>query len=329
MNQFAVVIPYFGLFKPSIVLFLESCNRNPDIDWLVFTDCKVPDQVTLKSNVKWFICSLSDIKSLAERKLKNSISLERAYKLCDIKPMYGLIFEDYLDGYAFWGFGDTDVIYGDVSGYLARIQYNNYDKINWMGHLCFVRNNPDINTLAMSEVDKTISPIKVLHNLNNTGYDERDYNKKCLAKGLRIYNKQWAADIDIFYWRMRCADLKTFHYLLDTKEIEYAPKNYPKQLFALVRGRVYRIYIKRKIAYRDEFAYIHFRKEVPIQFTDINRDTFIISREGFIPAEEYDLVNSERVQDLINLYNNQENTIEEINTFISQYFRKVSGKRSW
>ena len=37
-NKFAVVIVYFGQFKNSISLFLSSCIRNPDVDWLFFLE---------------------------------------------------------------------------------------------------------------------------------------------------------------------------------------------------------------------------------------------------------------------------------------------------
>ncbi|MBQ6478597.1 MAG: hypothetical protein IJI44_04420 [Erysipelotrichaceae bacterium] len=329
MNKFVVIIPYFGEFKASITLFLESCNRNPGIDWLIFTDCKVPEGVCLGGNILWKQMNLSDVKQLAEQKLQCEVTLNRAYKLCDMKPMYGLIFEEYIKEYEYWGFGDTDVIYGDVLSYLKRLEYERYDKINWMGHLCFIRNLPEINTIAMEEIPGTISPKTVLKTESNQGYDERDFNKKCLSRGIRLYNGEWAADIDVFYWRMRCVDLKTLHWLLDTNDVKYAPKNYPLQLFAVVDGRVFRIYIKGNSIYKDEFAYIHFRKEVPIKFEDITRRSYIISRDGFFSIDESELEKQSNVRSLIKKYNSQEGPIKEFKTFFYQYYRKKSGKRGW
>lgn len=40
------------------------------------------------------------------------ISLMSGYKLCDLKPMYGLLFADVLKDYEYWAFGDCDVLYG-------------------------------------------------------------------------------------------------------------------------------------------------------------------------------------------------------------------------
>ena len=329
MNRFVIIIPYFGIFKASIALFLESCNRNPNIDWLVFSDCGIPENVVINSNIIWHPMTLEDVCLLAEKKLGCKVTLNRAYKLCDLKPMYGLIFEDYIKDYEFWGFGDTDVIYGDVFSFLNKIGFEQYDKINWMGHLCFMRNTTEINLIAMKEVPGTVSPFEVLAVEHNYGYDERDFNTKCITSEVRLYNNQWAADIDIFYWRMRCVDLKTFHFLLDSKEIKYAPRNYALQIFASIDGHIYRIYLKAGQIHKDEFAYIHFRKEVPIEFKNTNCPTFIISRSGFFPVEMASFEHVSSVKTLILKYNNQESPLQELKTFLFQYYKKVFGKRGW
>lgn len=328
MNRFAVIIPYFGRFKPSMALFLNSCNRNPEIDWFVFTDCPIPDQVALGKNIRWIPATLKDIHRMAEEKLNMPVRLDRVYKLCDLKAFYGIVFEDYLSGYEYWGFGDVDVIYGQLFRYLERMNYAAYDKINWMGHLCFVRNTPSCTWAALMHLDGTIDAEDVLNREDNVGFDERDYNLKCLASGMKIHTGNWAADIDIHYWRMRCADLRTFHQLLGTKDIHEAPKNYARQIFALVDGGVYRLYIRKHTVYFDEFAYIHFRKEVPICFEQLDNKTFLFSREGFIPVEggRKALEDTHTLLPLIKRYNNQENTLQELHCFLHYYLRHVRQK---
>lgn len=331
MKRFAIVIPYFGQFKPSIVLFLESCNRNKDIDWFIITDCQIPNEVILNSNINWIRMTLEEARCLAEIKLECKVELKRAYKLCDLKPFYGLIFEDYLVGYEYWGFGDTDVIYGRLSEFLFKINYSNYEKINWMGHLCFVRNTQKCNRAVFVDGKGTLKASEVLQNENNVGFDERDYNRKCLKNEMKIYNGKWSADIDIFYWRMRCVDVKTYHYLLDTFEIKDAPRNYSKQMFAVIKGRICRIYLKFGRVHVEEFAYIHFRKEVPIKFENYEAQTYLITREGFelILNLENKLHDYQYVLKLIKKYNNQENFVQEVQCFISQFYRKITGKRGW
>ena len=327
MNRFAVIIPYFGQFKPSISLFLESCNRNSDVDWFVFTDCEIPADVTLNINIHWVSTTLEHIKIMAQEKIGCKVALSRAYKLCDLKPFFGIIFRDYLKGYEYWGFGDVDVVYGRLSAYLDSIDYFRYDKINWMGHLCFVRNSDSCTATALEKVDETIDASKVLSNENNLGFDERDYNKKCLAKGMKIYTGKWAADIDVFYWRMRCVDLKTFHYLLHTREIDYAPKNYSRQMFALIDDSVNRIFLNNHQVHLEEFAYIHFRKEVPIHLDRLRTDSYIISRTGFWPLKGGSIALSDynTVKELIDRYNNQENWLQELQCFW-HYYREYSRK---
>lgn len=331
MNKFAVIIPYFGKFKPSITLFLESCNRNPDVDWLFFTDCQVPSGMSIKQNIRWSMTTLSELHVLAEEKLKKHVTLTRPYKLCDLKPFYGVIFSDYLSGYEYWGYGDTDVIYGQLTAYLSKIHYADYDKINWMGHLCFLRNNKKCNYSPFFTLENTADAEFVLQNEANLGFDERDFNKKCLAQNLKIYTGQWAADIDIFYQRMRCVDRFTLHQLLDTTDVQYAPKNYAKQLFAVINGKIYRVYLRLGKVYWEEFAYIHFRKEAPLQFFSFSQDTYIISRDGFWPLEyEPDELHTYDIaQKLIKRLNSQQNTIQETTTSIYQWYRKISGKRGW
>lgn len=62
---------------------------------------------------------LSEFSRLIQEKLgpyfphgSSQTVLRTGYKLCDLKPMYGLLFENLLKGYDYWAFGDCDVLYG-------------------------------------------------------------------------------------------------------------------------------------------------------------------------------------------------------------------------
>ena len=39
---------------------------------------------------------------------------EYPYKLCEFKPMFGVLFADVVEGFDFWGHIDNDAILGDV-----------------------------------------------------------------------------------------------------------------------------------------------------------------------------------------------------------------------
>ena len=289
MDRFAIIIPYFGKFRPSINLFLESCRRNPQIDWLFYTDCPWPSAEPMPANIRWTASTLEATKALAERKLNAPVNLTRPYKLCDLKVFYGKIFEDDLSEYTWWGFGDTDIIYGDIRGFLDKINYDSWDKINCWGHLTLLRNNPECVEAYKTVLPGAIDWKDVLASETNVGYDERDYNPKFLSAGKTIYEGLWSADIDIFYKRMRCVDVKTIRCFCKLKIPRFAPRNYAYQVFASVAGKTYRFYLAadRKVC-REEFAYIHFREEAGSYLTDIKEDTFIISRHGFYPVTDPD-----------------------------------------
>lgn len=137
------VIPYFGRWPFWMPLFLESCRRNPDVNWLLFSDCRVPDE--LPENVRIESVSYVDYCALVSRRLGIVFSPENPYKLCDIKPALGYIHQDRLEDYEFWAFGDLDLIYGRLRDYFTVERLSLYDLYSTharrvSGHLCLVRN---------------------------------------------------------------------------------------------------------------------------------------------------------------------------------------------
>ena len=328
MDRFAIVIPYFGKFRPSVNLFLESCRRNPQIDLFFYTDCPWPSPEPIPANIHWFITTLEATKVLAEEKLQVPVKLERPYKLCDMKVFYGKIYEDDLQEYTWWGYGDTDVIYGDVREFLNKIDYQRWDKINCWGHLTLIRNKPECVEAYQTELPGTIDWKKVLASEANVGFDERDYNSKFLAGGRTIYEGPWAADIDIFYKRMRCVDTKTIRFFCKLKIPHFAPRNYAYQLFATINGKTFRLYLdKRGSVCREEFAYIHFRNEVPSYVADLKDDTYILSRHGFYPATDPDtLQNPLKFKELVERMNLQERWPKETARFLFHFIRQLGKK---
>lgn len=136
------VIPYFGSWPFWMPFFLESCRRNADIDWLLFSDCGIPDN--LPPNVRVEPISYVEYCQLVSSRLEIDFAPAHAYKLCDIKPALGYIHADRLQGYDFWAFGDIDLIYGDLRAYftaerLARNDLFSTHERRVAGHLCLMR----------------------------------------------------------------------------------------------------------------------------------------------------------------------------------------------
>jgi len=156
MARIAQIVPYFGKWPEWFDLYLYSCSRNSMIDFIFYTDCDVPDQVY--ANTKFVKTTLYNYCSLVSRKLGINYSLSKAYKLTDLKPFLGLIHESELCGYEWWGFGDIDLIYGDMSMIVNEKNLNKYNLLTThnyhiAGHCTFVRNNEYFKTLCLKIKD--------------------------------------------------------------------------------------------------------------------------------------------------------------------------------
>ena len=132
-----VILPYFGKFNSYFKLWLESCSKNETIDWLLVTDCDITYE--LSSNIKIIKTTMNQLKNDFQKKFDFKIRLEKPYKLCDYKPLYGYLFSDYIQGYDFWGYCDCDLVFGDIDSFLDVDLFEQYDKVLRNGHLSLIR----------------------------------------------------------------------------------------------------------------------------------------------------------------------------------------------
>lgn len=112
-----MIIPWFGPWPPWIRPFLESCRWNPTVDWLIFGDARPPEDVP--PNVRIVTTSFQNYRRLIANRLAIEPRWHDAYKLCDLKPALGFIHQLEIAGYDYWGFGDLDVIYGDIRRFMT------------------------------------------------------------------------------------------------------------------------------------------------------------------------------------------------------------------
>ncbi|MBU2706238.1 hypothetical protein KCM76_09585 [Zooshikella marina] len=142
LKTIAIIIPYFGQWPEWIDLYIESCKHNPTIDWLLFSDCPPPNNTA--KNVKLTYISFQDYKKKISDALDINFEDADPYKLCDIKPALGFIHQDEIKHYDYYGFGDIDVIYGDIrSFYNEQVLTHNLISTHWdriSGHLALFKN---------------------------------------------------------------------------------------------------------------------------------------------------------------------------------------------
>lgn len=285
-NKLCVIIPYFGTFPDTIDIFFRSVSFNPQIDWMFFTDCQYDN---LPKNVKFIPTTLAELKQLIESKLNMSIVLEHAYKVCDYRPAFGIIFEDYINDYDFWGYGDIDLVYGDLSHFISDDMCEKYDKLYPCGHLSFVRNKKEINEIFKKEVKGTYNYKKVFTDNKSFIFDEyQGLNEKLAHFGYKIYSKFDFVDIDLIYNRFRRVDKKTINLVFKNYPFKHnLPKNHKNQIFYWNNGKTFLTY---KTAYCNlqttEVLYIHYRKKISFNNCSLCNNKYYITPSGFFESFE-------------------------------------------
>lgn len=147
--RIAILIPYFGDWPEWVNFFVESCRWNRDIDWILFNDRPPPENTA--ANVRHERISFADYRDRLSDVLQVKVRAEEPYKLCDLRPALAFVHAEMLSDYDFVGFGDLDVIYGDIRSFYDDELLTTYDLFSThadriSGHLCLMRNREDLIT---------------------------------------------------------------------------------------------------------------------------------------------------------------------------------------
>ena len=156
MHKIGIVVCYFGQWPRWFNLFLETCAHNPSIQFFFFTDCGTPARTA--DNLAFIPFTMADFNALAAHKTGLPVTLPRPYKVGDIKPAYGVMFEEYLREFDFWGYCDVDLIYGNIRKFITEDVLETYDVIasrkEYMtGHFNLYRNTEPIRHLYRESAD--------------------------------------------------------------------------------------------------------------------------------------------------------------------------------
>jgi len=171
INNIILLIPYFGKFPEWYPLFFESLKRNPKLDFVFFTDCET-DSFSAP-NVYFKKMSFGTYVENAQAIIPSPINIQNAYKICDLRPLFGLIHAKEIENYAYYGWMDIDLLLGDVlSFYTPEILENHTvfsthtDRIS--GHFALFANNEENRT----KFKKIYHWEKALNNPKFVGIDE-------------------------------------------------------------------------------------------------------------------------------------------------------------
>lgn len=273
MYKICILSIYLGKFPLYFNLWLDSCARNSTIDFLIITDQNISNYThKIPDNVKVRISNLDELHFRFENSLKMKVALDRAYKLCDLKPMYGIVFQDEFQSYDFWGHCDIDLIWGDLRKFMSEEILSSYDKIFPLGHLSLYRNTSRINELFKLSGSWRGDYTKVIATNKSCVFDERyGINKIFEYNNQPIFLKEIAADIDFRNQRMIIAGTQN--------------KNYKHQIFFFRDGKCMRAYEENGVIKYDEFAYLHLQKRRYLTTIPYS-DYFIVAQNEFIPFPE-------------------------------------------
>ncbi len=141
-----ILMPYFGRWPEWSELFFRSCGFNSSIEWLFLTDCPVPADAP--KNVRFVKISFADFCRDACAKLGLKSPITNPYKLCDLRLAFGELFEKEISGYDYFGYGDVDVLFGDLRRFLTP-EVLSHDVVSFhdfglSGFFCLYRNTAEI-----------------------------------------------------------------------------------------------------------------------------------------------------------------------------------------
>lgn len=260
MKKCCFVIPYFGKLPNYFQLFLNSCKYNQDYNWLLFTDDN--SEFVYPSNIQRILIDFEELKKLFQSKFDFGIELSRPYKLCDYKPAYGYVFQDYLKEYKCWGHCDIDLIFGKISHFITDDMLDIYDKLFCLGHLVIYKNTDVNNRIFMSEYNGQLLYKRVFTTPKIKVFDEElrnadNVNQIFLAKGKEVFQKDFSMNIFIFekkFIRVKFEGANNGYRNAYSLEI---PRD---AIYFWKEGLLCRYLLENNQLVSEEFLYIHLQK---------------------------------------------------------------------
>lgn len=175
-HRIAFILPWFGRWPVWMPLFWESCRWNPNIQWFVFTD--QAGSADSLWNVEFLPLKLRDFYARLAQSLEIKIKPLGPHKLCDFKVTFGLVFQDELKDFEFWGMCDLDMVWGHIRTFYTDDLLSEYDVLTSShyainGQCTLFRNVPHVNNLFL----KVPNALEILQHGTYCGLDEVRINE--------------------------------------------------------------------------------------------------------------------------------------------------------
>jgi hypothetical protein len=265
--KLAVLWFWFGQFPAHVELLFRSVAANYDIDVLLFTD-NSESSICPPPNICVYNTTLDALQGRIRRALLSTARLTLPYKICDYRPAFGEIFAKELEPYDFWGWGDLDVIWGNLSEFMPAHALERCVKIFQFGALSFVRNSAEMNGLFRH--DGGLDWEDVMQSVEFRGFDET-YGIHAKIEKAGFYRHYDSGRADIFPYLPRF-----------TERVSKTSKGY---LYSWTNGNTYReCWADGKLS-QIPVSYVHFQKRnLPIITSRLSSidSCFWITPNGFV-----------------------------------------------
>lgn len=254
MKSVILILPYFGKLPDIFPLFLKTVSKNPNVHFLIINDCK--EKISYPENVILLSQTFSEFKELIELRLGTTIALEKPYKLCDYKPIYGYVLYEQIKQYDYWGYCDCDLIWGDLYSFIAPLMEKEYDKIFASGHLTLYRNTPENNELFRSENNSVL--FSLVSESNQIYWFDEDYKGKdnihdiFLKSGKNVFSEDLSLNFNI---DTNCFQRKVY----SPEKRYYIDIPYEKEQYYWENGKLFQIKKNGKDIEITEYPYMHFQ----------------------------------------------------------------------
>lgn len=265
------IVCYFGKFPNYFPLWIQTAEMNTKFDFFIFTDQN--PSFSKSSNVRIIPMTFRQMKEIIKTKLGNRFVIRTPYKLCDYKVAYGLLFEDYIREYPFWGFCDIDTLLGNLNHFITDEVLEHHDKLFRHGHMILMRNNEKMRKLFMNEYENVMS-YRFAYSTNHvTHFDE----SATVAYAQRF-------------------DKTIRHYsggqFLDAVWNSYTLRQYPhpeEKLCLWKNGELFVLWLENGVLQKEELMYVHMQKRTMHVREQNKTDTIIVRRNEIIQDYEPDI----------------------------------------
>lgn len=152
-RPFVSILLWYGKLPAYTPWFLRSVAENPDLHLLWIGDNPPNDT---PQNVTSLKLSLADLSERVRFSLGIRFEPFDAYKLCDLKPALGLLFQQEIGEAEYWGPIDSDIILGNFRNFIPAIRSSDVFSCreHWFSaSFAFLKNNPQCRELFMQSPD--------------------------------------------------------------------------------------------------------------------------------------------------------------------------------